>query len=486
MGTVEVHREWPVVLDGGDAVDERPRPAIEDHHTIEVRHLEGPPVLDMLPRPLRTSDDPGEVVRHLHGRLVDHGIDLPIRLWDGTVLGPEHSSYRLVLNEAWTVRELLPVSDLIAGEAYVADHLDVEGSLIDALHDIASLRANESFDGRTLAGLARDLWSLPPPPPAEGDGRARLEGRVRAPARDAAAVRHHYDVSNAFYRLVLDEQLVYSCAIFDEHDATAPPGDPTALHRAQVRKLDTVCRKLNLQPGEQLLDIGCGWGALVMHAVRHYDVEAVGITLSPRQAKLARERIVAEGLDDRIEIRIADYREDHGSFDAVASVGMVEHVGQGALGGYVEQLYGSLRPGGRVLNHGITTGQRPQVRDLSTEGDSFVGAYVFPDGALIPVHEMVRVLHAGGLEIRDLEQLRPHYALTLRHWVANLETAWAEAVDEVGERTARVWRAYMSGSVVGFETGDLGVVQILAVKPPASLPLGRDWMQPMRPGPPGS
>jgi len=315
-----------------------------------------------------------------------------------------------------------------------------------------------------------------------GDGRARLNGRIHAPERDAAAVRHHYDVGNEFYRLILDDRLVYSCAIFDARDAAAPSDDRTALTRAQIRKLDTVCRKLHLQPGERFLDIGCGWGALVRHAARHYGVEAIGITLSPAQAELARALVEDEGLSDRVEIRVADYRELTETFDAIASVGMVEHVGEQALDAYVEVLDRALEPGGRLLNHGITTGRRTEVLDLSSDKHSFVGAYVFPDGALIPVHEMVRVLHAGGFEIRDVEQLRPHYALTLRHWVANLESSWDQAVAEVGERTARVWRAYMSGSVVGFETGDLGVVQTLAVKSGADLPLGREWMLPLRPG----
>jgi cyclopropane-fatty-acyl-phospholipid synthase len=435
----------------------------------------------ILPRLLRTSDDPVQVVRHLHSRLARRGVELPVCLWDGTALGPADSPYWLVLRAPWAVRELLPVSDLSAGEAYVAGDLDVDGSLIDALHDIASLRDHESFGLRTLLTLTRDLWSLPAPPHRTDDGRASLQGRAHQPERDAAAVRHHYDVGNGFYRLILDDELVYSCALFDTEDASALPGDRAALTRAQVRKLDTVCRKLHLRPGERLLDIGCGWGALVRHAARYYDVEAVGITLSPPQAELARQRIAVDGLDGQVEIWVADYREIDEIFDAVASVGMVEHVGQRALDDYVGVLDRVLGPAGRVLNHGITTGRRTEVRDFSVEEDSFIGSYVFPDGALIPIGEMVGALHAGGFEIRDVEQLRPHYALTLRHWVANLETAWDEAVAEVGDRTARIWRAYMSGSVVGFETGDLGVVQTLAVRHDAELPLGREWMLPVHP-----
>lgn len=440
-------------------------------------------MLERLPRPLRTADDPLDVVHHLHRRLAGRGLELPVRRWDGSTLGPDDAPYRIELHHPWTVRQLLPVSDLSAGEAYIAGEIDVEGSLIDALHHVASLR-ERSADGlpwMSRVALARALWSLPAPPSVDSGGRAHLHGRLHAPERDAAAVRHHYDVSNDFYRLILDDHLVYSCAIFDAADAASPADDRTALGRAQIRKLDTVCRKLHLQPGERLLDIGCGWGALVRHAADHYGVEAVGITLSASQAQLAQELVEAEGLSDRVEIRVADYRELAETFDAIASVGMVEHVGHQALDAYVEVLDRSLAPGGRLLNHGITTGRRTEVRDLSDDEDSFIGTYVFPDGALTPVHEMVRVLHAAGFEIRDVEQLRPHYALTLRHWVANLEGSWGQAVAEVGERTARVWRAYMSGSVVGFETGDLGVVQTLAVKPDADLPLGREWMLPLRP-----
>ena len=439
-------------------------------------------MLDMLPRALRTAHDPAEVVRSLHARLADHGIDLPVRLWDGSTLGADDAAFRLVLRTPWTLRELLPVSQLSAAEAFLAGDVDVEGSLIEALRALGSLGATGVTSELPRMALARDLWSLPPPPRRNGhDGRARLRGRRHDPARDAAAIRHHYDVGNDFYRLLLDDDLVYSCAIFDAQDAAAPAGEREALARAQIRKLDTVCRKLHLQPGERLLDIGCGWGALVRHAARHYGVEAHGITLSPSQADLARELVAAEGLTGRVTIRVADYRELDERFDAIASVGMVEHVGHENLGAYVTALRASLADGGRLLNHGITTGRRDEVREFGAEQGSFMGTYVFPDGALVPVPEMVRVLHSGGLEIRDVEQLRPNYALTLRHWVANLESRWTAAVAEVGERTARVWRLYLSGSVVGFERGDLGVVQILATAPDARLPWGRAWMQPVRP-----
>ncbi len=427
-------------------------------------------MLRTLPRSLRTAGDAAEVARRMHDRLARHGLELPVRLWDGSTLGPDQMPYRLVLPHPWSVRQLLPASDLTAGDVYVSGYLDIEGSLIDALHHLHGVRS--ATDGgippRTRVAMTRDLWSLPAPPSSNDDG-------------DATAIRHHDDGGNDFYPLILDYGLVYSCAIFDADDAAAPAEDRSALTRAQVRKLDTVCRKLHLQPGERFLDIGCGWGALALHAARHYGVEAVGITRSPAQAELARESVEAAGLAERIEIRVADYREVTETFDGIASLGMGEHGGHQALGAYVEVLVRALRPGGRLLSQGITTGRPIEVRDLSQAKATFVGANVFPGGALIPVEEMVRVLHAAGLETRDVEQLRPHYALTLRHWVANLEAAWDEAVAEVGERTARMWRACMSGSVIDFETGALGVVQILAVTPDARLPLGRDWMRPTRP-----
>ncbi|MDX1658984.1 MAG: cyclopropane-fatty-acyl-phospholipid synthase family protein, partial [Nitriliruptorales bacterium] len=376
--------------------------------------------------------------------------------------------YRLVLEHPWSLRAMLvPPTDLNVGECYVTGVFDVEGTMIPALRDVASLMDDVTL--KTQLRSALDVLRLPAPPGRRRGRVAELVGRQHSLERDAQAIQHHYDVGNDFYRLFLDQRLVYSCAYF-------APGDDD-LDRAQERKLDLVCRKLRLTAGERFLDIGCGWGALVIHAAKHYGVRALGVTLSEAQHELARKRIADEGLEELVEVRLQDYREIAGQFDAVASVGMVEHVGADHLEGYFSRCYDLTAPGGRFLNHGITTGQRDEVRDFTKDTDSFVGRYVFPDGALVPAYTSVRQLEQAGFELVDVQQLRRHYARTLTHWVRRLESNADRAREVAGEGSYRTWRAYMSGSVVGFESGDLGVVQILGSKD-ADLPLGRDWMQP--------
>ncbi|MDX1621407.1 MAG: cyclopropane-fatty-acyl-phospholipid synthase family protein, partial [Nitriliruptorales bacterium] len=329
----------------------------------------------------------------------------------------------------------------------------------------------------TQLSTAVDLLQFPAPPGRRRGRVADLVGRRHSQERDAQAIRHHYDVGNDFYELFLDERLVYSCGYFAEGDDLA---DARALDRAQHRKLDLVCRKLRLREGERFLDIGCGWGALAIHAAEHFGVRALGVTLSQQQHDLACKRVADRGLEDRVEIRLQDYREVTGRFDAVASVGMVEHVGADQLETYFSHCYDLTAPGGRFLNHGITTGQRDEIRDFTEASDSFVGQYVFPDGALVPAYTSVRHLEQAGFELIDVEQLRPHYARTLTHWVHRLEANADRAREIAGDGSYRTWRAYMSGSVVGFESGDLGVVQILGSKG-ANLPFGREWMLPQLP-----
>jgi cyclopropane-fatty-acyl-phospholipid synthase len=246
------------------------------------------------------------------------------------------------------------------------------------------------------------------------------------------------------------------------------------LDRAQRRKLELICRKLDLRPGERFLDVGCGWGSLLIHAARYHGVRALGVTLSEQQAVLARERVAAAGLTERIEVELRDYRDVGERFDAIASVGMVEHVGAGELASYAAHLGDRLRVGGRLLNHGITTGGRHEVRDFGAQPDTFIGRHVFPDGALVPARTMIGHLERAGFEIQDVEQLRRHYARTLRHWVANLEADDDEVRRLVGDRTSRVWRAYLAGSALGFEANDLGVIQVLATKGSVDLPLDRE------------
>lgn len=424
---------------------------------------------------------PGEAVVRIHERLREQGTDLPVRLWDGRTLGPPESSYRLVLRRPWSLRAmLLPPDDLAAGEAYLRDDIDVDGSMVAAVAAIAELRSRHLGLLEQLA-TARDLLAMPRPPGQQRSPAARLHGRLHSVDRDRAAVRHHYDVGNEFYRRFLDDELVYSCAYFDADDLRAPVGDRRALTRAQVRKLELVCRKLHLQPGERLLDVGCGWGSLLLHAARHFGITGVGITLSEAQADLARTRIQAAGLDDRLAIHVRDEREIQGRYDAIASVGMVEHVGPQRLAEHFRHLHELLTPGGRLLSHGITTGRRDAVRDFGRVRRSFVSTYVFPDGGLVPAHHTIREIQRAGFELLDVEQLRPHYARTLAHWVANLEAAADEARALGGEARYRTWRAYMAGSVEGFRSGDLGVVQVLAGKDLVALPPGRGWMQPRRP-----
>jgi cyclopropane-fatty-acyl-phospholipid synthase len=420
-------------------------------------------------------------VRRVHRRLARAGHDLPIRLWDRTTLGPQDAGYRLVLHRPGSLRGVLvPPTDLNVGEAFVADLVDVEGSMVAAIADLATLR--EGLRARDLAGLAWDVVRLPAPEPQTVvRERAHPDGRLHSPDRDRQAVRHHYDVGVDFYRLFLDEGLVYSCAYFldgdEDHDA---PPDPHghALERAQARKLDVICRKLGLERDATLLDIGCGWGSLALHAATAHGARVLGVTLSEDQAVVAKQRVAEAGLEQRVEIRVQDYREVTGTFDAVSSIGMFEHVGSSQWTTYFRTAHARTRPGGRFLNHHITTGRRREVRDLAHARGSFVAQHVFPDGALPPADQSIGGLQDAGFELLDVEQLRPQYARTLRHWVARLEARHDRAADLVGEPTYRTWRAYMAGSAIGFDHGDLGLVQVLGGRWDPARPLGRAWMLP--------
>jgi len=293
---------------------------------------------------------------------------------------------------------------------------------------------------------------------------------------DRADIRHHYDVGNAFYRLWLDERMVYSCAYFERGDED--------IDTAQCAKLDHICRKLRLAPGERFLDIGCGWGALLLHAAQHYGVTATGITLSEQQAALARERIAAAGLAERVDVQLLDYRElpqrfGEESFDKVASVGMFEHVGLRNLPAYFSNAARMLRDRGLMLNHGITSAD-PESRPVGSGAGDFVGRYVFPNGELPHLSLAVREMSAAGLEVADVESLRRHYVLTLSHWSRRLETRLAEAAALVSERTLRVWRVYLPGCSLGFRQGWMNLHQILASRQkaagPTALPLTRNWI----------
>src|SRR4051812_10036023 len=367
--------------------------------------------------------------------------ELPVRLraWDGSLAGPDDAPVVVVRSRRALRRLAWAPGELGLGRAYVAGELDVEGDLFTAfgaLSSVGRLAAPEGLPGPTarerleLLGIAARLGALgpaPAAPPEEIDlGRRGLR---HTRARDAAAISHHYDVGNDFYRLVLGPSLVYSCAVWSDED--------TGLEAAQEEKLDLVCRKLGLAAGMRVLDVGCGWGSFALHAAGRYGVSVVGITLSTEQAELARKRVAEAGLTELVDIRVQDYRDvNDGPYDAVSSIGMSEHVGREQLNRYVSQLHGLLPPGGRMLNHAISWNAGPTEEDP----DSFLPRYVFPDGQMLSLSELMTALEGGGFEVLDVEALRRHYALTLRAWVKNLEEQWDEAVRLTSEGRARVWR----------------------------------------------
>ncbi|MGH8631336.1 MAG: class I SAM-dependent methyltransferase [Burkholderiales bacterium] len=362
-----------------------------------------------------------------------------------------------------------PPSELALGEAYIYDDFDIEGDIHSAF-ELADYLIDRRWSLADRLRYAGQLLSLPSNGrPRSGRPAAQLRGGHHSIERDRQAVTYHYDTSNDFFALWLDERMVYSCAYF----ATADDD----LDAAQERKLDTICRKLRLRRGERLLDIGCGWGGLLIHAARHYGVEALGITLSRPQAELANERIRQAGLADRCRAEVRDYREidEPGAYDKLVSVGMFEHVGESRLPEYFRQAWRLLRPGGVFLNHGIAC----RATEPARRGPSFSERYVFPDSALAPINTTLRAAELSGFEVRDVESLREHYALTLRRWVRRLEAHHDEARRATDEVTYRVWRLFMSASVYAFQIGRHNVYQALLAKPDrgnSGLPLTRaDW-----------
>jgi cyclopropane-fatty-acyl-phospholipid synthase len=384
-----------------------------------------------------------------------------VRTWNGDTWGPADADATLVLTHPSAFRVMLmPPSDLVAGEAYIFGDVDIEGDIFAALEFGAGLDQARRHPVKALK-LMRKLRKLPDAPGHE-DKRPTRDGRLHSKSRDEEAVRHHYDSGNDFFATFLDPAMVYSCAYFlDPHDG---------LEAAQRRKLDLVCRKLQLAAGQRLLDVGCGWGGLVIHAAQHYDVEAVGVTVSAEQAEEARRRVKEAGVDDRVSIHVQDYRDVDGQYDAIASIGMFEHVGARELGTYFGHLSGLLGPRGALLNHGITTRQRK-----SKGKPTFVSTYVFPDGELHPIELSITAAEEAGLQVRDLESLRASYALTLRHWVANLERNPLIRTAENDVRH-RLFRLYMAGSVLAFESGGTDVYQMVAVKPDRPWTLGRSFL----------
>ena len=399
-----------------------------------------------------------------------------VRFWDGTADEPaEAPRFTIVLETPGALRRMMtPPSELSLAESYVFGWVDVEGDL-EAAATLGDVAAERLRSPRALLRLARHILALPRDRaaamhdgPADHPSASHLSGRRHSKQRDRQAVRFHYNVGNPFYSLFLDSRMVYSCGYFETGDED--------LDHAQESKLDHICRKLRLKPGERLLDIGCGWGGLIMHAARRYGVFALGITLSDAQAELARERIANAGLDDRCQVELRDYRQlsSEQQFDKISSVGMVEHVGDARLDEYFASAHRALRPGGLFLNHGIISiaASRPEstkskLAARAWRRGQFIDRYVFPDGELLPAARVIGSAELAGFEVRDVESLREHYNQTLRHWVHNLESHHDEAVTLVGEPTYRVWRLYMSASAYAFKTGRIGIIQSLLAKPHA-------------------
>ncbi|MEU8242982.1 cyclopropane-fatty-acyl-phospholipid synthase family protein [Actinoplanes missouriensis] len=392
---------------------------------------------------------------------------MPVRLraWDGSEAGPADAPVVIIKHRRALRRLVWQPNQLGLARAYVSGEIDVEGDLYDVLSRLAALLWTTS--GTTGTGRHIPLRSVmaealrlgvigsQPKPPAE---EMAVSGARHSRSRDRQAISHHYDVGNDFYRLVLGESMVYSCAYWTS-DA---PG--YGLADAQRDKLDLICRKLGLEPGMRLLDVGCGWGSLAIHAAREYGVQVLGITLSTEQAEFARKQVAAAGLSHQVEIRVQDYRDlDDGPFDAISSVGMAEHVGTGPYREYAGILFRHLKRGGRLLNHQISAlHPAPPAPDQQR---SFIDAYVFPDGELATIGTTAGLLEDAGFEVRDVHALREHYGRTLRAWVANLESDWATAVQLTSPGRARVWRLYMAASALAFEQANIGVNQVLAVKP---------------------
>ena len=390
---------------------------------------------------------------------------LPVRFtaYDGSEAGPPDAAIHLdLLNERGLSYIMTAPGDLGMARAYVSGDLDINGihpgDPYDALQLLQNhLRFRRPSPAEAVAlvrGLGISHLKPPPPPPQEHLPRWRrlVEGVRHSMQRDAEAIHYHYDVSNRFYELVLGPSMAYTCAVYPTADAT--------LEEAQAAKYDLVARKLDLQPGQRLLDLGCGWGGMVRHAAREYGVRALGVTLSRQQATWAQQAIKEEGLDHLAEVRFMDYRDvEETDFDAISSIGLTEHIGVKNYPEYFSWIRDRLRPEGRLLNHCIT-----RSHNRPTDTGAFIDRYVFPDGELIGSGTIVTAVQDVGLEVQHEENFRVHYAKTLAGWCRNLVDNWDECVAEVGEGTARVWGIYMAGSRLGFERNEIQLHHVLATK----------------------
>jgi cyclopropane-fatty-acyl-phospholipid synthase len=406
------------------------------------------------------------------------GPEAPVefRAYDGSSAGAPGAPVRITVRSPVAVSYLAQAPGALGlARAYVSGHLDVDGDMYTALARMtgaqtASLDVPERLRLLAALGGPKVLWPRVPPPPQEVRVNRRwLGGRLHSKDRDASAISHHYDVSNRFYEWVLGPSMAYTCACYPREDAS--------LEEAQAYKFDLVAGKIGLREGMRLLDVGCGWGGMVMHAAREYGVKALGVTLSAQQASWAQQAITEAGLSGLAEVRHLDYRDvPETGFDAVSSIGLTEHIGKAGLPGYFGFLYGKLKPGGRLLNHCIT---RPDGTEPTRRRGGFINRYVFPDGELESPGYLISRMHDTGFEVRHEENLREHYAKTLAAWCANLDAHYDEAVAEVGPGTARVWRLYMAGSRLGFERNQIQLHQVLCVRlapgGASAMPLRPDW-----------
>ena len=382
-----------------------------------------------------------------------------IEAYDGSAAGPPTADVVLRVQSSRALSHLVSApGELGMVRAYVSGELEVDApdhyTLVRTLsrQRMGDLTVPERL--QVLRSLGREAMHWVEPPPQEVGAKRYLSGlRKHTRGRDSAAIAHHYDVSNEFYRWVLGPSMAYTCAVY--------PDDGATLEQAQAEKFDLVCRKLALRPGMRLLDVGCGWGGMALHAATHYGVEVVAVTLSQQQAQWGRQAVADAGLSDTVDLRFSDYRDvTETGFDAISSIGLTEHIGIAQLPSYAAFLAGKLRPQARLLNHCIT---RPDDTSPPISKRGFIPRYVFPDGELPGVGRIVRELQSAGLEVRHEENLREHYGRTCAAWSANLDDHWDEAVAEVGLGTARVWALYLAGSRLGFETGQIQLHQVLAV-----------------------
>ncbi len=404
-------------------------------------------------------------------KVLGRSVPLAFSAYDGSHAGHSDPVGKIVVRDSRALNHMVVApGELGLARAYVSGHLDIEGDL----HDTMVLMAGDTVGGLTWSDRVAVLRAFgigalkPVPPPPEEVRPGLWWGLRHSLDRDSRVISHHYDVSNTFYEWVLGPTMAYTCAVYPSENAT--------LEEAQIEKVDLVCRKLDLQPGQRLLDVGCGWGTMVRHAAAEYGATVLGVTLSRQQADWGQKMLADEGLAERADIRHADYRSvTEGGFDAISSIGLTEHIGLANLDAYSGFLASRLKPRGRLLNHCIT---RPDTTGDGVRPKGFINRYVFPDGELEGVGTIVSALQNAGLEIRHEENLREHYARTCAAWAANLDANWPAAVAEVGEGKARVWRLYLTGSRLGFEQRRIELHQVLAVKTDdgqAAMPLRPDF-----------